>query len=137
MTKGDSPLLNLLAFSSQRLFKVWELVRFLKILRIVMIVVLAVAALAVLVWLFLPPSRALLTVRSQWLAKTVLGLVLVWLLGKGIAWFTDPRAELRKVLMRFGISLATAGAAWIHLRFFDQWYLNKGKLESILPAKGR
>lgn len=135
MTKGDSPLLKLLALSNQRLFKVWELVPFLKAVRLAMIVILGLAALGVLVWLFLPPSRALLTVRSEWLAKTLIGLVIVWLLGKGIAWFIDPRAELRRLFLRVGISLTTAWAARIHLRFFDPLYLKQGKLENILSPE--
>jgi hypothetical protein len=74
-------------------------------------------------------------VRSERLAKTLIRLVMVWLLGKGIAWFIDPRAALRKWLLRVGISLTTAWAAWIHLRFLDPRYLKQGKLKNILSPE--
>ncbi len=134
MTKGASPLLNLLTQSSQRFFKVWELVPSLKIIRVVLAAGLALAALLLLVHLLRMPSTALFTLRSDWLAKTILVFVLVAVIGKAAAWILDPRSQLEKLAIRSALSVSAACIAGIHLRFFDRWYLRSGELKNVLPG---
>ncbi len=134
MTKGESRLVQLLTLSRQRLFKVWELVPWLKTAKKTLKIVLALAAIALTVLLLLIPSRALVTVRSDWLAKTILVLVLAAILGKVVAWILSPRSQLEKLAIRFVLSITTAFLAWIHLRFFNRWYLRQGELRNVLPG---
>jgi predicted acylesterase/phospholipase RssA len=132
MAKGHTPLVDLLKESSQILFKVWDLVPFLRTLRKVLIVLVAVVGIALLAWLFfMDPPKALVT--SDWLAKTIIGLLVVALLGKTMAWLINPRSALQKLAFRAGASGLTVLLARIHLRFFDPLYLRKGRLEKMLP----
>ena len=62
-------------------------------------------------------------VRTDWVARLILGIVLVAVFGKAIAWFVNPKSELQKLLLRCGASVSAAFAARIHLRFFDPLYL--------------
>ena len=73
MAKGHTPLVDLLKESSQLLFKVWDLVPFLRTLRKVLIVLVAIVGVALLAWLFfMSPPKALVT--SDWLAKKGIAL---------------------------------------------------------------
>lgn len=133
MVKGNTPLIDVLKESSQRLFKVWDMVPFLRTLRKVLIVVVAIVGIALLAWLFfMEPPKALVT--SDWLAKTIIGLLVVAVLGKTMAWLINPRSAIRKLAFRAGASGVTALLASIHLQFFDPLYLRTGSLANIFPS---
>jgi predicted acylesterase/phospholipase RssA len=133
LTEANEPFIALLKESSQRLFKVWDLVPFLRALRWGLIVLVALLGIALLAWLFfMQPPKALVT--SDWLAKTLIGILLAAFLGKTMAWLINPRSALRKLAFRAGASGVTAFLARIHLRFFDPLYLSAGSLAKVVPS---
>jgi membrane protease YdiL (CAAX protease family) len=77
-------------------------------------------------------STALFTLRSDWLAKSILVLVLAAIIGKAVAWIMNPRSELQKLAIRSALAVSAVCFAWIHLRFFDRWYLRRGELKNVL-----
>jgi predicted acylesterase/phospholipase RssA len=132
MAKGASPLLDLLTLSSQRLFKIWELVPALRRIRTALAIALALAGILITLRLLLMRSTALFTLRSDWLAKSILVLVLAAIIGKAVAWIMNPRSELQKLAIRSALAVSAVCFAWIHLRFFDRWYLRRGELKNVL-----
>jgi len=56
----------------------------------------------------------------------VAGLVGV-ILGKTAALFWDRRSTLRKMALAAALAFFGTVTAWIHLRFFDPWFLKKGE----------
>jgi hypothetical protein len=125
-------LMELLAGSSSLAFKVWKLSRTLRITGKVLLVMLALAYLAGCVKLltekptiFRPASLGAAGLAVAGILVATATLRNLRFPGVGIA------GALLRVTTGLGMGLLGWIAAWIHLAFFDPWYLRLGKAEHL------
>lgn len=122
-------LLKHLKAAESLFFKVWMLSPKLNKLKYVGILITILVFIGILLILFNWGDTSIITFRG--LGVILLIIIALVIIGK----FFVRSLSIRSYLIRFGIGIFAAfiGSifAKIHLRFFDKWFLEKGKVDNI------
>ncbi len=128
------PLSRLLEVSGSTAFKVWRLSR---VLRIVSMVGGAFAVLGLL-WILYRWHDAPFLSPGGLAAAAAFTAVSIILTRRGLQWLVrlmNYRKTVYQIATGAALSVFGWGAAGVHLRFFDPWFLQKGKLERVKADK--
>lgn len=127
-------LLRLLKVGNKLAFKIWYLSRPLRWIAMVLGVLAALAGLTMVVLsLTIWKDHPLLTAGA--VGAFVASLIGAAILGKTAMKIADPEAELRRLLINVGICVGGYLVAQLHLRWFDRWFLEYGRIQTLSSLK--